>query len=190
MPGYVAPPPGLTTPDFSSGGLSTQGTTCIPTIPTCCWEGYPHESHSGQAGSGAMGSGATGSSITGSGAAGLLRWCYPCASHSHLPGVSQQPHTSRQCSCQVSLQDWESPSTPLPTNLLPLAVRTPMATGGRVLEVEMAIAPVANDTPSGSARLNPLIPLQLKAKPMPWRWMTRMVAHPQLAPSPLGRMIY
>ena len=31
----------------SSGGLSTQGTTCIPTIPTSRWEGCTHESHSG-----------------------------------------------------------------------------------------------------------------------------------------------
>ena len=39
---------------------------------------------------------------------------HPSASHFHFPGASQQPHTSRQCSRWVSLQDWESPLTPLP----------------------------------------------------------------------------
>ena len=39
-------------------------------------------------------------------------------------------------------------------------------------------------------RLKPLIPLQLKAKPMPWRWMMRIFGHLQLAPSPLWMMIY
>ena len=42
----------------------------------------------------------------------------------------------------------------------------------------------------GAPQLNPLFPLQLKNKPMPWRWMTWMVTHPQLALSPLGRTIY
>ena len=75
----------------------------------------------------------------------LLRWHHPSASHSHFPGTSQQPCTSRQCSCQVSLQDWESPLTPLPPNLLPQAVRTPMYVGGRVLEAKTITAslPVA-----------------------------------------------
>ena len=38
-------------------------------------------------------------------------------------------------------------------------------------------------------RLKPLIPLQLKAKPMPWRWMTRVFTHVQLVPSPLRMTI-
>ena len=38
-------------------------------------------------------------------------------------------------------------------------------------------------------QLKPLIPLQLKAKPMPWRWMMRVFTHVQLAPSPLQNMI-
>ena len=70
----------------------------------------------------------------------LLRWCHPSASHFHFQGVSQQPHTSRQCSHQVSLQDWGSPSIPPPTNLLPLVVRMLIAMGGRVLEAEMITA--------------------------------------------------
>ena len=75
----------------------------------------------------------------------LLRWHHPSASHFRFPGAGQQPHTSRQCSCWVSLQDWESPLTPLPPNLLPQAVRTPMYVGGRVLEAETITAslPVA-----------------------------------------------
>ena len=61
---------------------------------------------------------------------------------------------------------------------------------GEAAEAEMAIAPVANDTPSGSAMTQSSDPLQPKAKPMPWRWVMRMVAHHQLAPSPLWMMIY
>ena len=54
-------------------------------------------------------------------------------------------------------------------------------------EAEMAITPVANDAPPVSAMTHPPIPLQLKNKPIPWRWM---MANPQLAPSPPGRMSY
>ena len=50
----------------SSGGLSAQGTTWIPMVPTSHWEGHPIESHSGQAGSGTAGSGIAGSSTAGS----------------------------------------------------------------------------------------------------------------------------
>ena len=39
-------------------------------------------------------------------------------------------------------------------------------------------------------RLKPLIPLQWKAKPMPWRWMMRVLVHLQLAQSPLWTTIY
>ena len=38
-------------------------------------------------------------------------------------------------------------------------------------------------------QLKPLIPLQLKAKPMPWRWMMRVFTHIQLALSPLWKTI-
>ena len=61
---------------------------------------------------------------------------------------------------------------------------------GEAPEAEMATAAEANDAPSGSAASQCSDPLQLKAKPVPWRWMTRVVAHPQLAPSPLWMMIY
>ena len=57
-------------------------------------------------------------------------------------------------------------------------------------EAEMAITPVANDAPPVSTTTHPLIPLQSKNKPIPWRWMRGMMANPQLAPSPLGRMTY
>ena len=81
----------------------------------------------------------------------LLRWCHPCASHSHLPGVSHQPCTSRQCSRQVNLQGWESPLTPPLTNMLPLVVRMPMATGGREHEADM-ITPGLPVTPGECER--------------------------------------
>ena len=50
----------------SSGVLSTQGTTHIPTILTSHWEGHADESHSEQAGSSTMDTTTTGSSTTGS----------------------------------------------------------------------------------------------------------------------------
>ena len=55
---------------------------------------------------------------------------------------------------------------------------------------EMAITPVADDAPPVSATTHPPIPLQSKNKPIPWRWMMGMMANPQLAPSPSGRMSY
>ena len=51
---------------------------------------------------------------------------------------------------------------------------------------EMAIAPETDDTPSGSAMTQSPDPLQPKANPMSWRWMTSMVTHPQLACLPCG----
>ena len=57
-------------------------------------------------------------------------------------------------------------------------------------EAEMAITPVADDAPLVSAMTHPLIPLQSKNKPIHWRWMMGMMANPQLAPSPPGRMTY
>ena len=57
-------------------------------------------------------------------------------------------------------------------------------------EAKMAITPVADDAPPVSATTHPLIPLQSRNKPIPWRWMMGMMANPQLAPSPPGRMSY
>ena len=59
---------------------------------------------------------------------------------------------------------------------------------GEAAESEMAIAQETDDTPSVSAPAQSPIPLQPKVNPMPWRWMTSMVTHPQLAPSPLRMM--
>ena len=56
-------------------------------------------------------------------------------------------------------------------------------------EAEMATTLGADDAPSESATTQASGTPQLRAKPMPWRWMTRVFAHLQLAPSPL-RMIY
>ena len=61
---------------------------------------------------------------------------------------------------------------------------------GHGAEAEMATAPGADDAPSESATTQASDPLQLKAKRMPWRWMTRVFAHLQLALSPLWMMIY
>ena len=57
-------------------------------------------------------------------------------------------------------------------------------------EAEMAITPVADDAPPVSAMTHPPIPLQSKNKLTPWRWMMGMMANPQLAPYPPGRMSY
>ena len=61
---------------------------------------------------------------------------------------------------------------------------------GEVEEAKMAITPVADDAPPVSAMTHPPIPLQSKNKPIPWRWMMGMMANPQLAPSPPGKMSY
>ena len=61
---------------------------------------------------------------------------------------------------------------------------------GDAEEAEMAITPVANDAPTGSATTQSSDPPPAKEQTHAMEAMTRMVAHPQLAPSPLGRMIY
>ena len=109
-------------------------------IQTSCWEGHTAKGRSEWAGSGAT------SSSDGT------------TSHFHFPGAGQQPHTSRQYSHQVSLQDWESPLTPPPPKLLPQAVRMPMYMGGRVLEDEtittgLPIIPREHDKGPPSGRL-------------------------------------
>ena len=55
-------------------------------------------------------------------------------------------------------------------------------------EVGMATTLVANDAPPVSATPEPLTPLQVRNRHIPWRWMMGMVANLQLAPSPTGRM--
>ena len=56
-------------------------------------------------------------------------------------------------------------------------------------EAEMAVAPVVGNNPSGGTMTQSSDPPP-KNKLGAWRWMTRMRAHPQLAPSPPGRTIY
>ena len=76
MPGYVAPPPGLTPPDYSIWSMPPleaslpEGLPGSPWYQPSHWEGHTIESHSGQAGSGAVGSSIAGSSIAGSSIAG------------------------------------------------------------------------------------------------------------------------
>ena len=55
-------------------------------------------------------------------------------------------------------------------------------------EAEMAITPVADDAPPVSTIL--ISPIPLRPRNKPWRWMMGMMANPQLAPSPPGRMRY
>ena len=59
---------------------------------------------------------------------------------------------------------------------------------GHGAEAEMATAPGADDTPSESAMTQASDPPPTKAKPMPWRWMTRVLSHLQLVLSPLWMM--
>ena len=59
---------------------------------------------------------------------------------------------------------------------------------GHGVEAEMAAAPGADDAPSESATTQASDPLQLKAKPMPWRWMKRVLSHLQLVLSPMRMM--
>ena len=56
---------------------------------------------------------------------------------------------------------------------------------GHGAEMEMAAAPGVNDTPSESTTTQAPIPLQLKATPIPWRWMKRVLSHLQLVLSPM-----
>ena len=54
-----------------------------------------------------------------------------------LPQSNRQPRISSWCSCQVKLQDWESPLTPQPLSLPPLTVRTLMYMGDMLPKAEM-----------------------------------------------------
>ena len=55
-------------------------------------------------------------------------------------------------------------------------------------EAEMATTPVADDAPPVSTMPEPLTPLQVRNRHIPWGWMMGMIANLQLAPSPTGRM--
>ena len=65
-------------------------------------------------------------------------------------------------------------------------------------EMQLGLEPSEGNTPHDDGqfghrrapRLQPLIPLQLRAKPRTWRWMTTVFAHIHLAPSPARMMIY
>ena len=103
------------------------------------------------AGSTTTGSTATGSTATGSTTAdsdamapppqALLpqapQMVPPCTSHSHLPGVSQQPCISRWCYHLVSLRERRSLLTPPLINLWLWVVRMPRVMEGRELKAEM-----------------------------------------------------
>ena len=84
----------------SSGGPSAPRATCIPMIPASCGEGLLTESHYRQAGSGAVGSGTVDPNVAGPNATGSSDG----ASHSHPPGVGQQPHTNRRFSHRARLR--------------------------------------------------------------------------------------
>ena len=55
----------------------------------------------------------------------------------YSPRVDQQPRISSWCSCQVRLQDWESPLTPWPPSLPPLTVGTLMYMADRPPKAEI-----------------------------------------------------
>ena len=103
------------------GGSYTPAASHNPIIQTSHWEGQTAKGHSEYERSGATGSSDDTSHLP---------------AHLYSPRVDQQPHTSRQCSCRVGLWDWESPLTPLPPSLLPLAIRTLMHARDRLPEAE------------------------------------------------------
>ena len=148
MPGYVVPPPGLIPPDFSIWSIPPQEAPLPPGLLASLLYWPPMgratqmratiERHAQVLWAQALQ------------APLLLRWCHPCASHSHPPGVRQQPHTSRWCNCQVSLRGGESPSTPLPINFWPWAVKMLMVVGGREPKAEMITPSPARGTHEGS----------------------------------------
>ena len=119
-------------------------------IQTSRWEGCTAKGHSGQVGSGTAGS---------------------SDGTTHLPatpislGAGQQPCISRQYSCRVSLQDWESPLTPLPPNLLPLVVRILMYVGGRVLKAKTITAIPREHERSSVRTTNKQTPCQVGEHP-------------------------
>ena len=190
MPGYVVPPPGLTLPDYSIWSMPPQEASLPEGLPGFPWYRPP-------VGKAAQMRAALDRQAQAQRAPGLQalvsqapasqalvprapQMAPPCTSHSHLPGVSQQPHTSRQFSCRVSQRGWESPSTPLPTNLRPLVIRMPMAAGGRELKAEM-ITPGLPVTPGESERGPPL------GRPVSrchTRWVSTPLGHLVMAPQP------
>ena len=129
MPGYVAPPPGLTPPDFSIWSIPPQEAHLPPGLPVSPLYQPPM----GRASSlraaidkQAQALRATAPQLQCRRLQShkphchrLLRWCHPCTSHFHPLGVGQQPHTSRRCSRQVNLRGGKSPLTPPPINLWP-----------------------------------------------------------------------
>ena len=125
-------------------------------IPASRGEGFLTESHYRQAGSGTEGYGTTGFNATGFNVTGPnVAGSSDGTSHSHPPGVSQQPHTSSWCNRQVSLRGGKSPLTPLLINLWLQAVKMPMVAGGRELKAEM-ITPGLPVTPGECMRGPPL----------------------------------
>ena len=127
MPGYVVPPPGLTPPDYSIWSM--------PPLEASLSKGLPgslqYRPPVGRAAQLRATLDRQAQALQAP-ASQAPQMAPHCASHSHLPGFSQQPHTSRLFSHRISQQGWESPLTPLPTNLWPL-----MVTGGRELEAEI-----------------------------------------------------
>ena len=82
----------------SSGGLSAQGTTWIPMVPTSDWEGAQLRAALDR-----QAQVLRAPALQAPSSQALVpqapQMAPPCASHSHLPGVGRPPHTSRQFSC-------------------------------------------------------------------------------------------
>ena len=102
--------------------------------------------------------------------------------HQPLPPSRGQPATPYKQALQPPSKPtvWESPSTPLLTKLLPLAVRTLMATGDRELKAKMITAslPVA----PGESERGPL--LERPVSRCLTRWVSTPQGHLTLSPQP------
>ena len=144
MPGYVAPPPGLTPPDYSIWSMPPQEAPPPQGLPESLLYCPP-------VGRAAQMRAALDRQAQVPQAPEMVPpLCQP------LPSSRGWPATPYQQAVQPpSIWGWESPSTPPLTNMQPRADRMPMVTGGRELEAEM-ITPSLPVTPGECTRGPPL----------------------------------
>ena len=118
VPGYVAPPPGLTHPDFSIWSIPPPEVplppraTCIPIISASHGKGLTTESHCEPAGSDAADSRVTGSNFAGAGAEGYgTTGSHAVGSKVTSPAATGSPDSATLVSATPIL--WESAGNPI-----------------------------------------------------------------------------
>ena len=173
MPGYVAPPPGLTPPDFSSWSLPPPEAPLPQGLPTAL-QGLPGIGRSIQIRATVerhtWAQMAQGHGLRPNGlrhhphqCCTLLRWHHLSVSH-HLAG--QQLCTSRWYSHQANLPGGESLSTLLSIKLPPLVVKALRTTGDRGLEGREMVADL------------PVTPGEYKRRQVGRRLIRRVISPP------------